>query len=168
MVSIVEEFKVFGLGPEVTIAMKPLGSKESSVIGIIKALHNSITPRFSHGNEDYFYPQQKTNSEDNAKGTGETIAPSETEFVVDLEKIGHAHGLPAADQAQGHGLVVFSSLGVNKNPVAVKIHDIERIETPIVLDVSWPKEVRLMDVVDPQRLSEIGVFHTLGDIRSFF
>jgi len=168
MISIMEDLKVLGLGSEVTITTEPLGSEESSVIGIIKALHDSITPRFSYRDEDQFDPQPQTEFEDNTKRTGVTIAPSETEFVVDLEKIGHAHGLPAADQAQGYGLVVFSSLGVKKDPVAVKIHDIERIETPIVLDVSWPKEVRLMDGVDPQRLSEIGVFHTRGDIRSFF
>lgn len=168
MMSIVEELKILGLGSEVTIAPKPLGSEESPVIGIIKSLHNSITPRFSYRDESYFYPQKKTEFEDNAKRTRVTIAPPETEFVVDLEKVGDSHGLPAADQAQSHGLVVFSSLGMNKDPVAVKIHDIERIETPVVLDVPWPEEVRLMNVVDPQRLSEIRVFHTLGDIRSFF
>jgi len=162
MMSIMEELKVLGLGSEVTIAMKPLGSEESSVIGIIKALHNSITPRFSYRDEDQFDPQQKTDSENNAKRTGVTIAPSETEFVVELEKIGHAHGPPAVDQAQSYGLVVFSSLGVKKDSVAVKIHDIERIEATIVLDVPWSKEVRLMDVVDPQGLCEIRVFHSFG------
>ncbi len=150
------------------IAAKPLGSEESSVIGIIKALHNSITPRFSYRDEDHFDPQQQTDSEDNAKGTRVTIASAKTELVVDLKKVGHAHSLPTADQAQSHGLVVFSSLGMKKDPVAVEIHDIERIETSIVFDVSWPKEVRLMDVVDPQRLSEIRVFHSFGGIRSFF
>jgi len=168
MMSIMEEFKVLGLGSEVTIAAKPLGSEESPVIGIIKALHNSITPRFSDGNEDNFDPQQQTEFEDNAKGTGVTIAPPETEFVVDLKKVGQAHTLPTADQAQSHGLVVFSSLGVKKDVVTVKIHDIERIETSIVLDVSWSKEVRLMNVVDSQRLCEIRVFHSFGGIRSFF
>ncbi|MFQ5842830.1 MAG: hypothetical protein ACE5I8_10380 [Thermodesulfobacteriota bacterium] len=168
MVSIVEELKVLGLGSEVTIAPKPLGSEKSPIIGIIKSLHNSITPRFSYRDENHFYPQKQTEFEDNAKRTRVTIAPPETEFVVDLEKVGHAHSLPTADQAQGHGLVVFSSLGMKKDPVAVKIHDIERIETSIVLDVPWPEEVRLMDVVDSQRLSEIRVFHPFGDIRSFF
>ncbi len=168
MVSIVEEFKVLGLGPEVAIAAKPLGSEESSVIGVIKALHDSITPRFSYRDEDHFDPQQKTDSEDNAKGTGVTIASAKTELVVELKKVGHAHSLPTGDQAQSHGLVVFSSLGVKKDSVTREIHDIERIETSIVFDVSWPKEVCLMDVVDPQRLSEIRIFHPFGDIRSFF
>jgi hypothetical protein len=57
---------------------------------------------------------------------------------------------------------------MKKDPVAVKIHDIERIETPIVLDVSWSKEVCLMDVVEIQGFCEVGIFYALGDIRSFF
>ena len=168
MISIMEDLKVLGLGSEVTITTEPLGSEESSVIGIIKALHDSITPRFSYWDEDQFDPQPQTEFENNTKRTGVTIAPSETEFVVYLEKIGHAHGLPAADQAQGYGLVVFSSLGMKKDPVAVKIHDIERIETPIVLDVSWPQKIRLMDVVEIKGLCEIRVFYALADIGSFF
>jgi hypothetical protein len=166
--SIMEDLEVLGLGSEVAIAPKPLGPEESPVIGIIKALHSSITPRLSDGDEYHFDPQQQTEFENNAKGTRVTIAAPETEFGVDLEKVGHSHGLPAVDQAQRHGLVVFSSLRMEKDPVAVKIHDIERIETPIVFDVSWSKEVRLMDVVDPQGLGEIRVFHSFGDIGGFF
>jgi hypothetical protein len=163
-----EDLEVLGLGSEVAIAPKPLGPEESPIIGIIEALHNSITPRLSYRDKDHLDSQQQTEFENNAKGTRVTIASTKTELVVDLEKIGHSHGLPAVDQAQSHGLVVFSSLGVKKDPVAREIHDIERVETSIVFDVSWPKEVRLMDVVDPQRLSEIRIFHTLGDIGGFF
>ncbi len=97
MMSIMEDLKVLGLGSEVTIAPKPLGSEESSVIGIIKALHSSITPRFSYRDEDHLDPQQQTDSEDNAKGTGITIAPSEAELVVELEKVGDSHGPPTFD-----------------------------------------------------------------------
>jgi len=57
MVSIVEDLKVLGLRSEVTIAPKPLGSEESSIIGIIEALYDSITPGFSYGDKDHFYPQ---------------------------------------------------------------------------------------------------------------
>ena len=168
MMPVMEELKILGLGSEMPIAAKPLGSEESSVIGIIEAFHNSITPGFSYRDEDYLDPQQKTDSEDNAKGTGITIASAKTELIVDLKKVGHTHRLPTADQAQSHGLVVFSSLGVKKDSVTREIHDIERIETSIVFDVSWPEEVRLMDVVDPQGLSEIRVFHPFGGIGSFF
>jgi hypothetical protein len=168
MMSIVEEFKVLGLGSEVTIATKPLGSEESSIIGVIKALHDSITPRFSHWDEDHFDSQQQTESEDNAKGTRVPIAPPKTELVVDLEKVGDSQGLPAADQAQSHGLVVFASLGVKKDSMAVEIHDIERIEPSIALDVSGSKEICLMDVVESQGLCKTRVLHPFWSIRGFF
>ena len=168
MVSIVEELKVLGLGSEMPIAAKPLGPEEPPVIGVIEALHNSITPRLSYWDEDHLDSQKQTHPQDNAKGTGVAIASAKTELVVDLEKVGHTHRLPTADQAQRHGLVVFSSLGVKKDSVTREIHDIERIETSIVFDVSWPEEVRLMDVVDPKGLFEIRVFHPFGGIGSFF
>jgi hypothetical protein len=85
-----------------------------------------------------------------------------------LEKVGEAHRFPATQQPHGHRLVVFAALGMNKDPMAVKIHDMERIETSIVLDVPGPQKVGLMDVVDPQSFSEIRVFHPFGGIRSFF
>jgi hypothetical protein len=168
MMPVMEELKVLGLGSEMPIAAKPLGPEEPSVIGIIETLHSSITPRFSYRDEDHLDPQKQTHPQDNAKGTGVAIASPKTELVVDLKKVGHTHGLPTADQAQRHGVVVFCSLGVKKDSVTRQIHDIERIETPIVFDVSWPEQVRLMDVVDPQGLSEIRVFHPFGDIGSFF
>ena len=70
MVSIMEEFEVLRLRSEVTIAMKPLPSEESLIVGIIEALDDSITPRFSYRDEDYLDPQQETESEDNPKGRG--------------------------------------------------------------------------------------------------
>jgi len=168
MVFVMEEFKVLGLGSEVAVAPKPLGSKESPIIGIIETLHSSITPGFPYRDEDYFDPQQQADSEDNAKGARVTVAPSKTEFVVDLKKVGKADGLPAADQSLSHGLVVFSSLGMEKDSVAVEIHDIERIETSIVFDIPWSKKICLMDVVESQGFCEIGIFHPFWGIRSFF
>jgi hypothetical protein len=38
----------------------------------------------------------------------------------------------------------------------------------IVFDVSWTQEIRLVDVVEAQGSGEVGVFHSLGGIRSFF
>jgi hypothetical protein len=44
----------------------------------------------------------------------------------------------------------------------------ERIEAAIVLDIARAEEVGLMDVVEPQRLAEIGIVHSFGLVRSFF
>jgi hypothetical protein len=168
MMPIMEEFKVLGLGSEVTIGTKPLPSKESPIIGIIEAFHDSITPRFSYGDEDNLYTHHQAESQNDAKGTRVTIASTEAEFVVDLEKVWNTHGLPAAEQAQRYGLVVFPPLGIEKDSVAGAIYDIERMETSIVLDVPGTQEICLMDVIDAQRLSEIGVWDPFGGIRSFF
>jgi hypothetical protein len=65
-------------------------------------------------------------------------------------------------------LIVLPSLRVKKDSVTVEIHDVEGIEAAIVFDVSGSDEVRLMDVVESQGLPEIGIFHSLGSIRSFF
>jgi hypothetical protein len=168
MILIVKELEILGLRSELAITPKPLGSKESSVIGIIKALHHTITPGFSYRDEDHLHPQQQTKSQNDAKGTRVTIASPEAEFVVDLEKVWNTHTLPTTKQAQSHGLVVFPSLRMEKDSVAQAVLDIERIETCIVLDVSGSHEIRLMDMVDSQRSCEIGVLDPFGDIRSFF
>jgi len=44
----------------------------------------------------------------------------------------------------------------------------ERIEAAVVFDIARSQQVGLVDVVAPQRLPEIGVFHSFGLIRSFF
>jgi hypothetical protein len=57
---------------------------------------------------------------------------------------------------------------MNKGSMAVKIHNVERIETAIVFDVSGAKEIGLMDVVEVQGCFEIRVLYSFGGIRSFF
>ena len=168
MVLVMKELKVLGLGPELAITPEPLPSKEAPMVGIIKTLHSSITPRFSYGDEDYLDPQRKAEPEDDAKGTRVAVASPKAELVVDLEKVRDAHRLPTTDQSQGHRLIVFSSLGVDKDTMTVEIHDMKRKEAAVVLDVSRSQEICLMDVVESQGLGKVGVFHSLGGIRSFF
>jgi hypothetical protein len=57
---------------------------------------------------------------------------------------------------------------MNKDPMAVKIDDVKGIESSVVLDVPGAEEVGLMDVVEIQGFSKIGVFHSFGLVRSFF
>jgi hypothetical protein len=97
MILVVEELKVRGLRSKMSVTSKPLGPKESSIIGIIEAFHNSITPRFSYRDKDNFDPHQQTESEDEAKGSRITIASPKAEPIVDLEKVWDPHGLPTAD-----------------------------------------------------------------------
>jgi len=85
-----------------------------------------------------------------------------------LQKVGKAHGFPATQQSLSHRRVVFAALGVNKDPMAVKVQDVERIEAPVALDVPGALKIGLVDVVDVEGFAEIGIFHPLGRIRSFF
>jgi hypothetical protein len=57
---------------------------------------------------------------------------------------------------------------MEKHPVAVEIDNVERVETSIVLDISWAHEICLMDMVDFQRFCEIRILDSFGEIRSFF
>jgi hypothetical protein len=168
VVFIMEEFKVLRLGTEIPITPEPLGSKETAVIGVIEALHGTIPPGFSDGDKDDFDRQGKTEAKDDAERTGMPIAAPKAKFVVELKEVGDAHGFPAADQALSDRSVVFAPLGMDKDPVTVKVYHMERIEAAVVFDIARSQQVGLVDVVAPQRLPEIGVFHSFGLIRSFF
>jgi len=164
----VEEFEVPRLGTEIAITTEPLGSKEAAIIGVIEALHGTIPPRFSDGDKDGFDPEGKTEAKDDAERTGMPIAAPKAKFVVELKEVGDAHGFPAADQTLSDRSVVFAPLGMDKDPVTVKVYHMERIEAAVVFDIARFEQVGLVDVVAPQRLPEIGVFHSFGLIRSFF
>jgi len=168
VIGVMMELEIPGLGSEVTVTLKPLDSKETLVIGIIKAFDRSITPRFSKRDEDGLDPQRETESENNPKGARVAIAPTKTQFVVELEKVGHPHGLPASNQPVGDSLVVLGSLGMKKDAMAVKIHDIERKETAIVLDIAGTHQIGLVNIVASQGDPEIRVRHSFGGIRCFF
>jgi hypothetical protein len=168
VVFIMEEFKVLRLGAEIPIIPEPLGSKETAVIGVIEALHGTIPPGFSDGDKDDFDRQGKTEAKDDAERTGMPIAAPKAKFVVELKEVGDAHGFPAADQALSDRSVVFAPLGMDKDPVTVKVYHMERIEAAVVFDIARSQQVGLVDVVAPERFPEIGVFHSFGLIRGFF
>ena len=92
-----EKLKVLCLRAKIPITPKPLGAKEPAVIGVIEALHGSIAPRLSNGDKDDFDPQGKAETEDKPQGARITVAAPEVQGVVELEKVGDAHGFPAPD-----------------------------------------------------------------------
>ena len=63
---------------------------------------------------------------------------------------------------------MFRTLRLDIDLVAEQIDNIERIKFAVSFDVAWPDEVSLVNVVDAKRLGKIGVFNTLGYVRSFF
>jgi hypothetical protein len=57
---------------------------------------------------------------------------------------------------------------MNKGAMTVKVHDIERKETAIVLDITGSHQIGLINVVASQGDPEIRVRHTFGGLRRFF
>jgi len=168
MMQVMKELKIPGLGLEVTVTPEPLNSKETAVISVIKAFDRSITPRLSNRDKDGFDAQRETESENNSKRPRVTVASSESQLVVELEKIGHSQSPPASDQPLGNGLIALGSLRMKRDAMAVEIHDIERKEVAVVLDIARPYQIGLMDSVASQRIPEIGVSDSFGGIRRFF
>lgn len=162
------ELKIPGLGSEVTVTPEPLNSKETAVIGVIKAFDRSITPRFSNRDKDGFDSQREAESENNSKRPWVTVAPAESQLVVELEKVGHSQSLPASGQPLGDGLIVFGSLRMKEDAMTVQIHDIEGKEATIVLDIARTHQIGLVDIVASQGIPEIGVRNSFGGIRRFF
>jgi hypothetical protein len=119
MVLVMKELKVLGLGSELAITPKPLSSEEPTVVGIIKALHSPITPRLPDGDENNLDSQRKAEPEDDTEGTRVAVASTKTELVVDLEEVWNSHSSPTTKQSHGYGLVVFSSLRVDKDAMTV-------------------------------------------------
>ena len=149
MVLIMKEFKVLCLGTKIPITPEPLGTKEPAIVSVIEALHGSIAPRFSDRDKDNFDSERKTEPKDDAERTGMAIAAPKAEFVVELKEVGDAQGFPAADQAQSDRSVVFVPLGMDKDPVTVKIDHMEGIEAAVVFDIARSQQVGLVDVVAP-------------------
>ncbi len=168
MMQVMIELEIPGLGSEMAVTPEPLGSEETPVIGVIKAFDRSITPRFSNRDKDGFDAQKETESENRSKRSRVTVAPSESQLVVELEKIGYSQSLPASDQPLGDSLIVLGSLRMKRDAMTVEIQDIERKEAAIVLDITGPHQIGLVDMIASQGIPEIGVGHSLGSIRRFF
>jgi hypothetical protein len=168
MMHVMIELEIPGLGSEVAITPKPLDSEETAIIGVIEAFDRSITPGFSYGDKYGFDSQGETKSEYDSEGSRVTVAPTESQLVVELEKIGHSQSLPASDQSLGDGLIVFGSLRMKEDAMTVEIHDIEGKESAIVLDIAGTDQIGLVDGVASQGVPEIGIRHSFGGIRRFF
>ena len=168
MMQVMKELEIPGLRLEVTVTPEPLNSKETTVISVIKAFNRSITPRLSNRDKYGFDAQRKTEFENNSKRPRVMVASSESQLVVELEKIGHSQTLPASDQPLGNSLIVLGPLRMKGDAMTVEIHDIERKEAAVVLDIARPYQIGLMDIVASQRIPEIGVSDSFGGIRRFF
>jgi hypothetical protein len=169
MMLIMKPLKILALTFESRIAREPLPPKELVVVGVIEALHDSITPRFSNRDEYRCYAVEQTEPDDNTKRPGMPDTPPEAQLIVQLQEVRHSHRLPAPRQTLCNLVVLLCPLSLNVYPVATDIDYVERVKLSIMLDVTRANEIRLMDVVDAKGLPEIRILNTLGDIiRTLF
>jgi len=102
----------------------------------------------------------EAHAQDDPQGARVAVAPPEAQFVIELQKCRDTHGLPAPHEALSHVGVLLRSLGFDINAVTEHIHDVERIESAVVLDVPGTDEIHLMQVVDSPRFGEVGILDT--------
>ena len=143
-------------------------TKEPFVVGVIETFHNAVTPWFSDRDEDRMDTVTQKKPYDHPHGPGISVAAPEVQGVVHLQIIRDAHGLPTAQKALSDVGILFRSLSLGVDFMAEQVNDIQRIESTVILDVAWPHQVHLVDVVASQGLGEVKVFYPFGRIGCFF
>jgi hypothetical protein len=146
--AVVVPLKVLALPLEGLVVRKPLSAKELLIIGIIEPLHGPVPPGFANGDKHRCHPVMEAHPNDGPKGSRITVAATEAQFVVELDKIRGAHGLPASEDARGYRIIGLGPLRLEIDSMAEEIHHVERVKPAIPLDVPGSHQVRLMDVVD--------------------
>lgn len=150
------------------VAVEPLTAEKFPVVCIIEFFNHTITPGFPNRDKDRLNTKVQTQPYDQTGRSGVPVAAAKTQFIVKLQKIRQPNGFPASKQAAGNLLIMFRPLGLDVDLVAEQIDNVERIKFAVSFDEAWPDEVSLVNVVDAERLSKIGVFNALGNVRSFF
>lgn len=168
VVPVVKTLKVFRLLLQGCVARKPLPSEELPIIGIVEVLHHAVAPRLADGNEDRDDAVMQAHAQHDPQGARVTVASPEAQCVIDLQEHGNTHRFPAPHETCRHVMVFLGSLGLDIDPVTEDIHDIERIESPIALDVPGTDKVHLMHMVDGCCFGKIGIVGTFRNIGSFF
>lgn len=168
VVPVVKTLKVLRLPLERRVAREPLPPEELAVIGVVEVLHDPVAPRLAYGDEDRGDAVVEAHTQDDAQRPRVAVAPPEAQFVIELQECRDTHGLPAPHEACGHVQVLFRSLGLDIDPVAEHVHDVERIEPPVVLDIPGTDEIHLVQVVDSPRFRKVGILDTFRDVGSFF
>jgi hypothetical protein len=69
-------------------------------------------------------------------------------LVIELQKIRQTHDLPASEQTASNLLILLGALGLNKDLVAVNIHQIKRVKFAIIFYISWAHQIGLVNVTD--------------------
>ena len=165
---VVKTLKMFCLLLQRGIAREPLPPEELAVIRIVEVLHHAIAPRLADRDEDRGDAIVETHAQYDPQGTWIAVASPEAQCVIDLQEHGNPHTLPAPHEACRHVMVFLGSLGLDIDPVTEDIDDVERIESPIALDIPGTDEIHLMHVIDSRCFGKVGIFDTFRNIGCFF
>ena len=168
VVPVVKPLKVLCLPLQRGVRREPLPPEELPVIRVVEVFHHSVAPRLADGNEDRGDAVVEAHAQYDAQGPRVAVTSPEAQFVIELQEHRDTHGLPAPHEALSHVNVFLRSLGLDVDPVAEDIHDVERIESAVPFDIAGTDEIHLMHVVDGCHCGEIGVFDTLRNVGSFF
>jgi hypothetical protein len=168
VVPVVEALKVLCLPLERRITREPLPPEELAVIGVVEVFHDPVPPRLADGDENRGDTVVEAHAQDDAHRAGMAVTAPEGQFVIELQERRDTHGLPAPQETLSHVQVFLGSLGLDVDPVAECVDDVERIKPPVALDIPGTDEIRLMEVVDGPGFRTVGIFDTLGNIGSFF
>jgi hypothetical protein len=168
VVPVVKTLKVLCLFLQGGIRREPLSPEELPVIRVVEVLHQPVSPGLAYGNEDRGDAVVEAHTQDNPQGSRMAVTSPEAQFVIELQEHRDTHGLPAPHEACRYVKVFLRSLGLDVDPVAEDIHDVERIESAVPFDIAGTDEIHLMHVVDGCHCGEIGVFDTLRNVGSFF
>ena len=168
VVPVVKALEVLRLPFQHRVAREKLPPEELPVIGVVEVLHDPVSPRLADGDEDRGDAVVEAHTQDDAQRPRVAVTPPEAQFVIELQECRDTHGLPAPHEALSHVEVFFRSLRLDIDPVAEHVHDVERIEPPVVLDIPGTDEIHLVQVVDSPRFREVGILDTFRDVGSFF
>jgi hypothetical protein len=168
VVPVVKALKVLRLPLERRVAREKLPAEELPVIGVVEVLHDPVPPRLADGDEDRGNAVVEAHTQDDAQRPGMAVTPPEAQFIIELQKCGDTHGLPAPHEALSHVGVLLRSLGLDVDPVTEHVDDVERIESAIPFDVAGADKIHLMHVVDGCHFGEIRIFDPLRNVGSFF
>jgi hypothetical protein len=168
VVPVVKTLKILRLPFQRRVAREKLPPEELAVIGVVEVLHDPVPPRLADGDEDRGDAPVEAHAQDDAQGARVAVAPPEAQFVIELQECRDTHSLPAPYEALSHVEVFLGSLGLDIDPVAEHVHDVQRIESAVPFDIPGTDEIHLMQVVDSPRFREVGILDTFRDVGSFF
>lgn len=122
---VVKGLEIFTLSFQLSVTIEPLATEEFAIVSVIKALDYSIAPGLGYRDENRLDSEMQTHPDNQTRRTRIAIAAAETQLIVKEQKIRKADSLPAAQQASGNLPILFGTLSLDINPVAVQVDHVE-------------------------------------------